>query len=35
LLILVDEGPDDDLQIDLLAQAEVGPTGRGEIIHRV
>jgi len=35
LLILVDERANDDFQIDLLAQREVGPTGRGEILHRV
>ena len=35
LLILVGERANDDFQIDLLAQREVGPTGRGEILHQV
>jgi hypothetical protein len=33
--VLVGERADDDFQIDLLAQREIGPTGRGEIIHDV
>src|SRR5262245_57253902 len=35
LVILVDERANDDLQIDLLTQSEVGATGRGEILHQV
>src|SRR4051812_42152646 len=35
LVILVDERANDDFQIDLLTQREVGPTGRGEILHQL
>jgi hypothetical protein len=35
LVILVDERANDDFQIDLLTQSEVGPTGRGEILHQL
>jgi hypothetical protein len=35
LLVLVGEGANDNFQIDFLAQREVGPTGRGEILHQV
>ena len=35
LVILVGECANDDFQIDVLAQREVGPTRRGEILHQV
>src|SRR5690348_9880887 len=35
LVILVDERANDNFQIDLLTQSEVGPTGRDEILHQL
>ena len=34
-MILIDKGSNDHFQIDLFAQREVRPAGRGEVLHRV